>query len=189
MDTAVRSELASEPVVEQAAVAAWPVTVRWLGRIDYRAAWALQRELVEARVAGTVEDQLLLLEHPAVLTLGRHADEGYVRASSAELARRGIELIRVERGGEVTYHGPGQLVAYPILALSRRGLLVRPLVRYLEFSARQSKDDLIVVILPEYVARHRWERLLFNENARRIRDELLGHPNILVAQVPFRRDL
>ena len=62
--------------------------------------------------------------------------------------------------------------------------LVRPLVRYLEFSARQNRDDLIVVILPEYVARHRWERLLFNENARRIRDELLGHPNILVAQVP-----
>jgi hypothetical protein len=67
--------------------------------------------------------------------------------------------------------------------------LVRPFVRYLEYSARQNRDDLIVVILPEYVARHRWGRLLFNENARRIRDELLGHPNILIAQVPFRRDL
>ena len=112
MDTAVRSERAS-------------IAVRWLGRIDYRSAWALQRELVEARVAGTIPDQLLLLEHPAVLTLGRHADDGHVRASAAELERRGIEVIRVERGGEVTYHGPGQLVAYPILALSRRGLLIR----------------------------------------------------------------
>jgi lipoate-protein ligase B len=75
---------------------------------------------------------LLLVEHEPVLTLGRHADEMHVRADAAELDRRGIELIRVERGGEVTYHGPGQLVAYPVLALSRRGLLLRPLVRALE---------------------------------------------------------
>ncbi len=108
------------------------IEVRWLGRIDYRLAWALQRELVEARQAGSIPDQLLLLEHPAVLTLGRHADERFVRASMAELEGRRIELIRVERGGEVTYHGPGQLVAYPIFALSRRGLLVRPFVRALE---------------------------------------------------------
>jgi lipoate-protein ligase B len=81
---------------------------------------------------GEIRDQLLLLEHPAVLTLGKHADESHVLASPAELARRGIEVMRVERGGEVTYHGPGQLVAYPIIALSRRGLLLRPLVRALE---------------------------------------------------------
>ena len=132
MDTAVRSELAPEPVAGLPMDGPSPIAVRWLGRIDYRAAWALQREIVEARIAGTIGDELLLLEHPAVLTLGRHADEAHVRAPAAELARRGIELIRVERGGEVTYHGPGQLVAYPILALGRRGLLVRPLVRALE---------------------------------------------------------
>ncbi|HLY14604.1 MAG TPA: lipoyl(octanoyl) transferase LipB [Candidatus Limnocylindrales bacterium] len=132
MDTAVRSELAPEPVAGLPSGDPRPIAARWLGRIDYRAAWTLQRELVEARVAGAIGDQLLLLEHPAVLTLGRHADEAHVRAPAAELARRGIELIRVERGGEVTYHGPGQLVAYPILALGRRGLLVRPLVRALE---------------------------------------------------------
>lgn len=109
-----------------------PLHVRWLGRIDYRAAWALQKQLVEARVADEVPDTLLLLEHPAVLTLGRGADERHVRATPAELAARDIEVIRVERGGEVTYHGPGQLVAYAILALSRRGLLLRPLVRALE---------------------------------------------------------
>jgi lipoyl(octanoyl) transferase len=108
------------------------IAARWLGRIDYREAWDLQKRLAAARADGRIGDQLLLLEHPAVLTLGRHASEDHVRAPGEELTRRAIEVIRVERGGEVTYHGPGQLVAYPILALSRRGLLLRPLVRALE---------------------------------------------------------
>jgi len=142
MDTAVRSEPAPGATVGDQPLEARPIAVRWLGRIDYRPAWALQRELVDARVAGTIPDQLLLLEHSAVLTLGRHADERFVRASAAELERRGIELIRVERGGEVTYHGPGQLVAYPILALSRRGLLIRPLVRALEESLAETCQTL-----------------------------------------------
>jgi lipoyl(octanoyl) transferase len=106
--------------------------VRWLGRIEYHAAWRLQHELVAARANGEATDTLLLLEHPAVLTLGRQADESHVRASVAELARRGIDLVRVERGGEVTYHGPGQLVAYPIIRLADRDLLLRPFVRALE---------------------------------------------------------
>jgi lipoyl(octanoyl) transferase len=118
--------------VEGSSEIAGPIEVRWLGGIDYRTAWDLQHRLAAERAAGEIADQLLLLEHPAVLTLGRNADEGHVLADAAELVRRGIELIRVERGGEVTYHGPGQLVAYPILALSRRGLLLRPLVRALE---------------------------------------------------------
>jgi lipoyl(octanoyl) transferase len=109
-----------------------PLEAVWLGRADYRSVWALQKQLAEARAAGSIGDRLLLVEHPAVLTLGRHSDEAHVRATPVELAARGIELIRVERGGEVTYHGPGQLVAYPIIALARRGLLVRPLVRALE---------------------------------------------------------
>jgi lipoyl(octanoyl) transferase len=109
-----------------------PILATWLGRIPYREAWDLQRRLVAARADETIGDRLLLLEHPAVLTLGKHADAAHVLASPDELARRGIEVLRVERGGEVTYHGPGQLVAYPILGLSRRGLLVRPLVRALE---------------------------------------------------------
>ncbi len=142
MDTAVRSELAPEPATGPAREGSRPIAVRWLGRLEYRAAWALQRELVEARAADRIPDQLLLLEHPAVLTLGRHADERFVRAPAAELARRGIELIRVERGGEVTYHGPGQLVAYPILALGRRGLLVRPLVAALEGALAETCAEL-----------------------------------------------
>jgi lipoyl(octanoyl) transferase len=106
--------------------------VRWLGPTDYRDAWRLQHDLVAARAAGEIDDQLLLLEHPPVLTLGRHADPAHIRASTAELASRGIDVIRVERGGEVTYHGPGQLVAYPIVRLADRELLIRPFVRALE---------------------------------------------------------
>jgi lipoate-protein ligase B len=112
--------------------AAPPISARWLGRIAYRDAWALQKDLLEQRVAGDIEDQLLLLEHDPVLTLGRQADDAHVLATPRVLRHRGIEVIRVERGGEVTYHGPGQLVAYPILRLADRGILVRPLVAALE---------------------------------------------------------
>lgn len=95
---------------------------RWLGRIAYRDAWAMQQALAAARADGTLdEDQLLLLEHDPVLTLGRNASDAHVLALPALLAARGIEVLRVERGGEVTYHGPGQLVAYPIVALATAG--------------------------------------------------------------------
>jgi lipoyl(octanoyl) transferase len=113
-------------------VEAHPLDIKWLGRVGYRAAWQLQHDLVAQRRADEIPDQLLMLEHPQVLTLGRHADESHVLASDDELARKGIEVIRVERGGEVTYHGPGQLVAYPIVKLAPRGILLRPFVRALE---------------------------------------------------------
>jgi lipoyl(octanoyl) transferase len=109
-----------------------PIDARWLGRVAYRDAWDLQKRLAAARAEGRIPDQLLLLEHPAVLTLGRGADESHVLATPDELARREIDVLRVERGGEVTYHGPGQLVAYPIVRLADRELLVRPFVRALE---------------------------------------------------------
>jgi lipoyl(octanoyl) transferase len=118
------------------------LTASWLGRVEYRDAWDLQKRLAHARADEAIGDQLLLLEHPAVLTLGKHAHEVHVRAAGAELERRGIEVIRVERGGEVTYHGLGQLVAYPILALSRRGLLLRPLVRALEGAMADTAREL-----------------------------------------------
>ena len=104
----------------------------WLGRVPYRDAWALQHRLVGQRAGGEIPDQLILLEHAAVLTLGRNADPSHVRVLPELLAERGIELVRVERGGEVTYHGPGQLVAYPIVRLADRGILIRPYVRALE---------------------------------------------------------
>ena len=120
------------PVPSGSTPDAGPIVASWLGRVDYHEALALQKRLVAERAEGRIGDQLLLLEHPPVLTLGRGADPAHIRADPPTLAARGIEVIQVERGGEVTYHGPGQLVAYPILALSARGLLVRPLVRALE---------------------------------------------------------
>ena len=109
-----------------------PIVAHWLGRLGYHEAWNLQKRLAAARAADLVGDLLLLLEHPAVLTLGRGADPSHVLAPPALLAERGIELLRVERGGEVTYHGPGQLVAYPIVRLADRGMLLRPFVQALE---------------------------------------------------------
>jgi lipoyl(octanoyl) transferase len=109
-----------------------PLEARWLGRVPYDEAHALQRRLAAERADGAIGDQVLLLEHPAVLTLGRHSDPAHILASATELEARGIPVVRIERGGEVTYHGPGQLVAYPIVALHERGLLVRPFVRALE---------------------------------------------------------
>jgi len=104
----------------------------WLGRVDYEEAHALQRRLAGERADGLIPDQLLLLEHPPVLTLGRASDASHVLADEGTLATRGIRVVRVERGGEVTYHGPGQLVAYPIVRLADRGLMIRPFVRALE---------------------------------------------------------
>jgi lipoyl(octanoyl) transferase len=109
-----------------------PLEARWLGQIGYREAHALQKRLVDDRMADRIGDQLLLLEHPPVLTLGKHSDPAHILAAPDELERRGIAIEHIERGGEVTYHGPGQLVAYPIVRLHERGLLLRPFVRALE---------------------------------------------------------
>ncbi len=108
------------------------LVAHWMGRVPYREAWDLQKALAAARAHGRIGDRLLLLEHPAVLTLGRQADDAHVLAPAAMLEAQGIEVIRVERGGEVTYHGPGQLVAYPIVKLADRGLFLREYVRALE---------------------------------------------------------
>ncbi len=110
------------------------VQVEWLGRMDYREAWDVQRARHAARDADEIADTLLLVEHEPVLTLGRHAKDEHVITSPDELARRGVEVIRVERGGEVTYHGPGQLVAYPIVRLRELPVLLRPFVRALELT-------------------------------------------------------
>jgi len=92
--------------------------VRWLGCVPYTAALALQADLVQQRAAGRIPDQLLLLEHPHVLTLGRNAKTDHVLVDRARLRHLGVEMFEAGRGGDVTYHGPGQLVAYPILDLA-----------------------------------------------------------------------
>jgi lipoate-protein ligase B len=93
---------------------------------------ALQDDLVEQRLRDDIADTLLLLEHPQVITLGRRGSLDDVYLSEAELGRRGITVARTTRGGLVTYHGPGQLVGYPIVHLRQRGLSVPGYVRALE---------------------------------------------------------
>ena len=91
--------------------------VRDLGRMRYETAFALQRTLVEQRKTGEIPDQLLFVEHPPVVTLGRNANAENVLASQELLERAGIELHHTDRGGDVTFHGPGQTVGYPVFDL------------------------------------------------------------------------
>ena len=88
-----------------------------LGRIPYAEGLRVMREVVDARKAGRIGDTLLLMEHPPVLTLGRNSTRANITATDALLAHRGVEIHEVNRGGDVTYHGPGQLVGYPIFDL------------------------------------------------------------------------
>jgi lipoate-protein ligase B len=88
-----------------------------LGRVEYGRALGFQRELWRLRVEEEIPDVLVLLEHDPVITLGRSAKASNLLASEAELARRGVALYHIERGGDVTFHGPGQLVGYPVFKL------------------------------------------------------------------------
>ncbi|MEO0009797.1 MAG: lipoyl(octanoyl) transferase LipB [candidate division WOR-3 bacterium] len=103
-----------------------------LDRIDYEAGMALQRLVWELRVKNEIEDSLILCEHPPVITLGRRADRRNLLATESELERRGIRVYQVERGGDITYHGPGQLLGYPIFKLESGLLGVRRFVELVE---------------------------------------------------------
>jgi len=108
--------------------------VRWtyLGRSEYRDCWSLQQRLSDERRAGLIDDTLLLTEHDHVYTIGRSGNEHHLLASSEELERRNIAVVRSDRGGDITYHGPGQLVAYPILDLRGYHLDLHRYLRDLE---------------------------------------------------------
>jgi lipoyl(octanoyl) transferase len=103
-----------------------------LGRTDYRACWDLQRRLARARAEGAVPDLLLLTEHDHVYTIGRSGDDRHLLATGEELARTGVPVVHTDRGGDITYHGPGQLVGYPILDLTRHGSDLHLYLRMLE---------------------------------------------------------
>ncbi len=90
----------------------------WLGRVPYRDAWALQRHLAGARARREIGDVLILLEHPPVYTMGRTGSADHVPSGPEHLVSLGAEYLEVDRGGSVTFHGPGQLVAYPIFELA-----------------------------------------------------------------------
>lgn len=104
----------------------------WKSRQPYRRAWDLQRRLWRARWRGEIPDTLLFLEHDPVVTLGRNAHRENVLVSERELARRGVELIAVDRGGDVTYHGPGQLIGYWIFDLRGWRMDVHRYLRQME---------------------------------------------------------
>ncbi len=105
--------------------------VSW-GRLAYGEALERQRRLVEARLLGEVADTIAAVEHPPTITLGRHAPAADVRLSPGDLAQRGICLVRTDRGGRATYHGPGQAVIYPVVALEPLRLGVKNWVCLLE---------------------------------------------------------
>ena len=98
-----------------------------LGVVDYQKAWDIQHQLWSQRVREEIPDLLLFLEHPHVITLGRRGNRSHLIASPAVLESMKIPLFHVERGGDVTYHGPGQIVIYPIINLKEYGYR---LVRY-----------------------------------------------------------
>jgi len=115
--------------------------VRELGRLEYGAALEVQRRLVDARKQGAVPDQLLLVEHPHVVTLGRNGHLENLLAGEQVLARAGIAFYPTDRGGDVTYHGPGQLVGYPILDLREWRRDVGAYVRALEQAIIETLAD------------------------------------------------
>ncbi len=112
------------------------LTVKDLGLVPYREAWELQKsiqaDVITDKNREDTEEHLLLVEHPPVFTLGRHGHAENMLVSEDALAAKGIEFVRIERGGDITFHGPGQLVAYPIIDLQRHHLGVKDYVNMLE---------------------------------------------------------
>lgn len=106
--------------------------VHYLGRLPYAVAWQMQRDLAARRKAGEIPDTLLLLEHDAVITLGRNGGRESLLLDEGQLAARGVTLVQSDRGGDATYHGPGQVVGYPIFDLRPDWQDLRRYVRALE---------------------------------------------------------
>lgn len=119
--------------------------IRDLGLSDYREIWEMQKELQQSVIAQKGNPQgdeyLLLTEHRPVYTLGRHGKPENMLLNATTLADRHVELVRIERGGDITFHGPGQLVAYPIISLQRHGLGVKSYVSLLEESVIRTIAD------------------------------------------------
>lgn len=120
---------------------------RDLGRCGYRQAWDVQLELVRRRKQGAVCDQLLFVEHPPTITMGRNADAAHILAAPDRLRQLGFSVEETDRGGDVTYHGPGQVVAYPILDLKQWRRDVGAYLRALE--------DVIMAVLLDFGVRSR----------------------------------
>jgi lipoyl(octanoyl) transferase len=118
--------MSTTPVSPSPAPATAPLTLRWLGNESYEASFDAMRAFTDARTADT-PDEIWLVEHPPVFTLGQAGDPAHLLAADS-----GIPLVKVDRGGQITYHGPGQVVAYLLLDLRRRKLMVREMVTRIE---------------------------------------------------------
>lgn len=127
-----------------------PCAVYQLGLIEYGAAYHLQKKLLQERIEDRILDTLLLLEHPPTITIGKSGKMENILASQEQLVEKRISLVFIDRGGDVTYHGPGQIVGYPIIDLKGRGRDAYKYIRNLEeviirtlndFSIKASRDD------------------------------------------------
>ena len=145
-----------------------------VGLVGYAEAWELQKRLVAARKAGAMQDVLLLCEHPHVITLGRNGKREHLLASEQVLRQKGVEFHSSDRGGDITYHGPGQLVGYPILNL---GAIRKDVVWYVRML-----EELMIRVTAEFgITSERvagktgiWVRGTNNLNAPGVTEEKLG---------------
>lgn len=110
----------------------FPFCVIDLGRVDFREAFVRQKQVLHEVIRGFYPDTLILCEHPPIITLGRLARAENILVTTEQLRKQGIEVLRIDRAGDVTFHGPGQLVAYPIFDLNRHGKDVHAFLRKLE---------------------------------------------------------
>ena len=109
-----------------------PLQILNLGVCDYLSAYQIQLDLVAKRQKGEIEDTLILVEHPPVITLGKSAEDSHILFAEDYLREQGVEIHKIERGGDVTYHGPGQIVGYPIFDIKHGGIGIRTFVENLE---------------------------------------------------------
>jgi lipoyl(octanoyl) transferase len=130
--------------MSEAAIAGRTCEVRDLGRVDYADALAIQKELVEQRKRGLISDQLLIVEHPHVITVGRNGHLDNLLASEDVLRRAGIAFHHSDRGGNITYHGPGQIVGYPIFDLREWKRDVVAYVRAIEQAIIDALSDFAI---------------------------------------------
>ncbi len=117
-------------------------TLLTTGLLDYQSAWDLQKSIIADRIAGNVPDTLIMTEHPHTYTLGKTGREDHLVADELSLQRRGITVYRIDRGGDITYHGPGQIVGYPILDLHNHFLDLHKYLRALE--------EVLILTLSDY---------------------------------------
>jgi lipoyl(octanoyl) transferase len=118
------------------------IDARWLGTVDYNTALELQRSTLEQRKSDSIPDTILLLEHPHVITLGRRSDDSHLITGRTALQQAGVEIFETDRGGEATYHGPGQLVGYPIIDVRVADLGPVTYVRMLEKSIIEALSEI-----------------------------------------------